>query len=124
MVAGIVAIVDNENNFLIVKRGETAHWCPGKWSLVGGQVNAGETPAEGARREVYEETSLYLPKLKYCFKTGNIFFFISFLPYSHAHYSVTLDYENDEYTWVPLSEIESYDTTPECKNNIIKCLHS
>ena len=84
----------------------------------------GETPAEGARREVYEETSLSLPNLKYCFRRGNIFFFVSFLPYPHKHYSVVLDFENDDYAWVPLAEIDSYDTTPECKNNIIKCLHS
>jgi 8-oxo-dGTP pyrophosphatase MutT (NUDIX family) len=123
-VASVVTIVDSKNNFLIVKRGKSAHWHPNKWSLVGGFIRGGETPAEGARREVYEETTLPLPNLKYCFRRGNVFFFLCCLPYPHKYYSVALDFENDDYVWVPLAEIDSYNTTPECKNNILKCLHS
>ncbi len=37
---------------------------PGCWGLTGGSGNAGETPAETARREVHEETGLALGKIE------------------------------------------------------------
>ncbi|MBU6367742.1 MAG: NUDIX hydrolase, partial [Gemmatimonadetes bacterium] len=37
--------------------------CPGAWELVHGRLEAGETPAEAARREVREETGLEVARL-------------------------------------------------------------
>jgi 8-oxo-dGTP pyrophosphatase MutT (NUDIX family) len=37
----------------------------GKWNAPGGKTDAGETPEEGAKREVFEETGLRISKLFY-----------------------------------------------------------
>jgi 8-oxo-dGTP pyrophosphatase MutT (NUDIX family) len=37
--------------------------CPGSWETVHGHIEAGETPAEAARRELEEETGLALERL-------------------------------------------------------------
>jgi len=48
--------VEKEGEVLLVQRSFDPH--QGKWSLPAGFVNAGEDPAEAARRECLEETSL------------------------------------------------------------------
>lgn len=48
--------VEDEGKILLVQRSFNPH--RGKWSLPAGFVNAGEDPAEAARRECLEETSL------------------------------------------------------------------
>lgn len=37
----------------------------GKWIGVGGKIEPGETPREGMRREIYEETGLHVSHLDY-----------------------------------------------------------
>jgi 8-oxo-dGTP diphosphatase len=48
--------VEKDEKILLVQRSFNPH--RGKWSLPAGFVNAGEAPAEAARRECLEETSL------------------------------------------------------------------
>ena len=48
--------VEDDGKILLVQRSFNPH--QGKWSLPAGFVNAGEDPAEAARRECLEETSL------------------------------------------------------------------
>ena len=49
-------LVEQDGEILLVQRSFDPH--RGKWSLPAGFVNAGEDPAEAARRECLEETSL------------------------------------------------------------------
>lgn len=51
-------IIDNKGEkVLIAQRSKTASH-PGKWTFVGGKVEAGESPEQALRREVDEETGL------------------------------------------------------------------
>src|SRR5271168_795430 len=50
------AFVQRDNQFLVLQRGQEPYG--GRWELPGGFVNEGESPAEGVRREIYEETGL------------------------------------------------------------------
>lgn len=56
IVAAGVVVVDDAGRVLLVQRGHEPS--RGRWSLPGGKVEAGETPAEAAAREVAEETGL------------------------------------------------------------------
>jgi mutator protein MutT len=53
--AGAV-VRDQHGRLLLVRRGHPP--AEGRWSLPGGRVEPGETPAQAARREVREETGL------------------------------------------------------------------
>jgi 8-oxo-dGTP diphosphatase len=54
--AASVIVFDDAERVLLVKRGHEP--AKGLWSLPGGGVMAGETPAQAAKREALEETGL------------------------------------------------------------------
>lgn len=54
-----VAVFDQEGCLLLLR-----HVHDGKWGTPGGGMEPGESPEEGARREVVEETGLQLPDLE------------------------------------------------------------
>ncbi len=52
-------IIDSCGRLLIQRRSEKKHLMPGEWAATGGATLAGETPYASARRELYEELSIY-----------------------------------------------------------------
>ena len=89
---------------------------PDKWSVIGGGVEEGETPEEGMRREIKEESNLSPGNLKYLGRLGFG---------DHEVYCYTAKLDDDEVAEVKLgnegSEIKfvTYDelkTLPLTKN--------
>jgi|JFJP01.1.fsa_nt_gi 8-oxo-dGTP pyrophosphatase MutT (NUDIX family) len=112
----LAVIVNEDNKFLLLKRGEEAPWMPEKWSLVGGGIEKGETPQKAIEREILEETSL---KIKEFIKT----FSIQRNPDSIEHIfacrydgdptDISLDdSENTNYGWYDINEMEYLDVVP------------
>ena len=52
-------LVDRTGALLLQLRDDKAPYYPNVWGLPGGAVEEGETPAEAAVREVWEETALH-----------------------------------------------------------------
>jgi ADP-ribose pyrophosphatase len=50
------AFVERSGCYLVLRRGQQPY--RGRWELPGGFVEAGESPAEAVRREIFEETGL------------------------------------------------------------------
>ena len=51
-------LVDRDGALLLQLRDDKAPYFPNVWGLPGGTIEAGETPAEGAARELWEEARL------------------------------------------------------------------
>ena len=62
-----VCFVKNGNNILMLNREESP--IMGVWNGVGGKIEKGETPDEGALREVFEETGI---KVERYFSKGTV----------------------------------------------------
>lgn len=120
-----VCLIQNDNDdVLILQRGSTAPWMPDKWSLVGGGVEEGETPMDGAKREVQEEIGVDIYDLTYFDEyydtnVGKLIYYYTKLPIGSK---VKLNWENQDYAWVNLKTINGFDFVPNVKNIIIKFL--
>ena len=83
--------------------------CPGSWETVHGHIEAGETPAEAAARELLEETGL-IPEKLYNLSRVETFYqhrldevalvpvFAAFVP---REAGVTTGGEHDRFEWLP-----------------------
>ena len=58
---GVGVVVVRDDSVLLIKRGQEPR--KGIWSIPGGHLELGETAAEGARRELAEETGLQVGQL-------------------------------------------------------------
>lgn len=108
-------ILLNRDRALILRRGKTAPWMPGKWNLPGGGGDPGESPARTVNREAIEESGI-VPKNLRLLKMiddpemGHIYFFIG-----EAVGNVKLNYESEDAKWVSLQEIDKFDFVPYVK---------
>ena len=55
---GVLAVVRREGRVLMIRRSDTVKRAPGVWGLPGGQQEPGESPLQGAVRELKEELNL------------------------------------------------------------------
>jgi 8-oxo-dGTP diphosphatase len=116
----VVMIVNKLNEILILKRSKTADWMPNKWSLVGGMVEKKESYLDAAHREVHEETSLYISKLKKIkeiydkTEKCHLFFYLT----KDYKGKVKLDFENSDYEWVNKNNYKKFDYVPNIKDLI------
>lgn len=107
----LVIIFDNDMRILVLKRSSYPdQWMPNKLCLVGGGVEDGEAPIEGAKREAYEETGIKLENLKEVFviqrdETNVEHIFVTKLPNRYDTYNIKLDKENDGYMWLSSNEL-------------------
>ncbi|KHD72815.1 RNA pyrophosphohydrolase [Actinoplanes utahensis] len=58
LVIACTLLVDRDGALLLQLRDDKAPYFPNVWGLPGGSVEEGETPLEGAVRELWEETRL------------------------------------------------------------------
>ena len=111
----IAVIVNGDNKILLVKRPEIEGlWGAGKYSLVGGGIEKGETPEEACRREVSEETGLNLGKFieTYNITRNNNTEYIFVTKYNGSDTDIRLNDEHTNYGWFSFEEITKLDTVP------------
>ncbi|HUG28024.1 MAG TPA: NUDIX domain-containing protein [Gemmatimonadales bacterium] len=96
---------------LVLRRGPHGR-CPGSWEAVHGHIEAEETPAEAAAREMLEETGLR-PERLYNLSRVETFYQHSidevamvpvFVGLAEAGAAVTIGPEHDGWEWLPVEE--------------------
>ena len=108
-VSAKVAIVDDNNKILVLKRSPDSRYKPEHWDLPGGHLKEGESEEEAAKRETKEETNLVITELVKIRSDEKITWFKT----SSYSGDIELDLsENTDWNWVSSEEFKEKDHTP------------
>ena len=114
-------VLNKDRKVLILRRGPTAPWMPGKWSLPGGSIDEGESAMKAAKREASEETTLKIGKISplavinYEKEKWSAAFFITMPGEWSGEVKLVETHgiaENDKYEWISEDEIGNYSFIP------------
>tara|TARA_B100001769_G_C22086644_1_gene585812 strand:+ start:526 stop:903 length:378 start_codon:yes stop_codon:yes gene_type:complete len=104
---GVLLICKETNNFLLLKRNAKASY-PKTWSVVSGGIEKGESPLEGIKRELKEETQIDSKNIKFEFfehQNNLIPYFDFYLGYCDEEFVCKLDHENTDWGWFNLKTL-------------------
>jgi len=108
-----VVILDDADRVLILLRPSWIAWGANQWAFPGGTLEKGESPEEGASREVEEETTLQVTNLRPVMGIPAD----KIVPFYTRDYSgeVKIDWEHDDWRWATPDTISNYDIAPNVK---------
>jgi 8-oxo-dGTP diphosphatase len=109
-----LCFVVNGDDVLLMKRAPTRRVFPNRYNGVGGHLERDETPEEGAKREILEETGLHVADIRLCGihnidageQTGILLFV--FIAHSTERHVIGDEREGTLH-WIPKTEIQSLD---------------
>lgn len=110
--AAVVALCP-QGKVLILRRGPTDPWAPGRWCLPGGAADPGEALSQAARREAFEEAGLLLGPLRPLIRAKTPHGFIQvFIAQSTDGRAFPLDGEHDRMAWIDPRALSSFNLVP------------
>jgi len=121
-------IISNDNGeVLIMQRSKKNDVLPEYWDVPGGTLEDGEDPADGAIREIKEESGLDISGVRLFFQKSNVDVsknkqFVTLIFYTKtSDTDVTINpEEHDAFVWIKPSDIGAYKVV----NYLPDCLHA
>ncbi len=121
------SVLLRDGRILMLKRPDRCRSFPGRWSLVSGKLEEGESPETTARREIMEETGIpvgepaaALPPVYT--REGSTLWKVHPFLFEVGDVEPVLNEENEGYRWVSPEEVpvkESVDGTPEVVSRLL-----
>lgn len=114
-------VINGEGKLLAIRRSGTAPVGPYTWDLPGGDIEYGEDPIEGMKREIKEETGLEVVGLTPFDVEGHVYpdnggtYWITIAYKATASGEVKLSYEHDQYQWVTKEEFLALESREKLK---------
>jgi len=123
------AFIHKEGKLLIAKRADTKSFLPGKYELLGGHVEFGETMEESLVRELNEELHIDI-------KVGIPFYAFTYLSDNHTVHNVEVDYfaelvnpqqtirlnpeDHSDCKWITADEVDRYFDENDAEKHAVK----
>jgi 8-oxo-dGTP pyrophosphatase MutT (NUDIX family) len=118
----VTSFIKNNNKILILKRSNKVRSMKGLWSGVSGIIENNEEPVDRAKIEILEEVGIERDKIilvksmekmkisspQYENHEWMVFPFL----FETKETNVKLNWENSEFKWIDLNELENYETVP------------
>ena len=118
----VTSFIKNSSKILILKRSDKVRSMRGLWSGVSGIIEKGEIPINRAKIEIFEEIGIRKDKISLTKSIEKIkisspqyenheWEVFSFL-FETKETKIKLNWENSEFKWINVNELENYETVP------------
>jgi len=118
----VTSFIQDEQKLLILRRSNKVKTMKGLWAGISGIIEKNEVPLTRAKIEIYEETGISEDKIRlvknaeklrihspqYENHEWEIFPFL----FEAKNPDIKLNWENSEYTWITIDELNNYNTVP------------
>ena len=118
----VTSFIKNSNKILILKRSDKVRSMRGLWSGVSGIIENNEEPLNRAKIEIFEEIGIRNDKIsltkgvekikisspQYENHEWEVFSFL----FETKETEIKLNWENSEFRWINVNELENYETVP------------
>ena len=116
---------------LLLRRSNRVRTMRGKWSGVSGIIEGNERPLNRAKTEIFEEAGISKSKIRLIRSADGIRikspqyknheWVVSAFLFEADSPTVRLNWENSDYRWVKISEMDKYETVPDLYR-VMSCL--
>jgi len=128
----VTSFIKDNDKFLLLKRSDKVKTMKGLWAGISGVIEKDEEPIIRAKIEIYEELGITEDKIKFLKAAAKmkvhspqyenheweIFPFL----FEAEDPTIKLNWENSEYKWITIDEIDNYQTVPSIDKVLVSLL--
>jgi len=128
----VTSFIKDDEKLLILKRSNKVKSMKGLWAGVSGIIENDEEPLKRAKIEIFEEAGITEEKIKlikaveemkvnspqYENHEWEIFPFL----FETKNPTIKLNWENSEFKWIDVDELENYETVPNLQKVLLSLL--
>ena len=128
----VTSFIKDDEKLLILKRSNKVKTMKGLWAGVSGIIENNEEPLKRAKIEIFEEAGITEEKIKlikaveemkvnspqYENHEWEIFPFL----FETKNPTIKLNWENSEFKWIDVDELENYETVPNLQKVLLSLL--
>ena len=128
----VTSFIKDDERLLILKRSNKVKTMKGLWAGVSGIIENDEEPLKRAKIEIFEEVGITEEKIKlikaveemkvnspqYENHEWEIFPFL----FETKNPEIKLNWENSEFKWINVNELENYETVPNLQKVLLSLL--
>ena len=128
----VTSFIKNDGKLLILKRSNKVKTMKGLWAGVSGIIENNEEPLKRAKIEIFEEVGITEEEIKlikavkemkvnspqYENHEWEIFPFL----FETKNPEIKLNWENSEFKWINVNELENYETVPNLQKVLLSLL--
>ncbi|MFB5620451.1 MAG: NUDIX domain-containing protein [Nitrosopumilus sp.] len=128
----VTSFIRNDDKLLILKRSDKVKSMKGLWAGISGIIENDEEPLKRAKIEIFEEVGITEDKItliktteemrinspQYKNHEWKIFPFL----FESKNPTVKLNWENSDYRWIDVDDLENYETVPSLQKVLFNLL--
>ena len=128
----VTSFIRDNRKFLILKRSNKVKTMKGLWAGISGIIEKNEDPLKRARIEIFEEVGITEDKItlvrsgvemkvsspQYENHEWKIFPFL----FEAKNPTIKLNWENSDFKWIDIEELENYQTVPDLQKVLFNLL--